>query len=118
MAVYAGYNAQVKMILWFLFAVPRFRFSRLGLSDVSVSVVSITTGVDDFSHALAFSASSSVLPIVQGPASTPLPTGCTVSSVEFNTYTGWVVQSFTGFSLAERDFHVYLEVTWLACNQL
>ena len=93
------------------FAVPQFRFSRLGFSDVSVSVVSIATGVDGVSHRLEFAASSSALPIVQGPASTPLPTGCTVSSVEFNTYTGWVVQSFNGFSLAERNSHVYLEVS-------
>ena len=91
--------------------VPQFRFSRLGLTDTSVSVVSIATGVDGVSHALAFAASSSALPIVQGPASTPLPTGCTISSVEFDTYTGWVMQSFTGFSLAERDSHVYLEVS-------
>jgi len=101
----------MREIFWFPIAVPRFRFSRLGLSDVSVSVVSITTGVDGVSHALAFAASSSALPIVQGPASTPLPTGCTVSSVEFNTYAGWVAQSFTGFSLSERDSHVYLEVS-------
>ncbi|XP_065910138.1 neurogenic locus notch homolog protein 1-like isoform X2 [Dysidea avara] len=94
--------------------VPQFRFSRLGLnSDVSVSVVSIATGVDGVNHMLEFTASSSVLPIVQGTASTPLPTGCTVSSVEFNTYTGWIVQSFNGFSLAEHNSHVYLEVTEL-----
>ena len=92
--------------------VPQFRFSRLGLNaDVSVSVVSIATGVDGVSHVLEFVASSSALPIVQGTASTPLPTGCTVSSVEFNTYTGWAVQSFNGFSLAERNSHVYLEVS-------
>ena len=97
--------------MWFLSAVPQLRFSRLGLSDVSVSVVSITAGVDGVSNVLKFAASSSALPIVQGPASTPLPTGCTVSSVEFNTYTGWVVQSFTGFSLAESNSYVYLEVS-------
>ena len=91
-----------------IYTVPQFRFSRL---DVSVSVVSIATGVDGVSHVLEFAASSSALPIVQGTASTPLPTGCTVSSVEFNTYTGWVAQSFTGFSLAERNSHVYMEVS-------
>ena len=95
-----------------IYVVPQFRFSRLGLNaDVSVSVVSIATGVDGVTHTLEFAASSSVLPIVQGTASTPLPTGCTVSSVEFNTYTGWVVQSFNRFSLAERNSHVYLEVS-------
>ena len=92
-------------------AVPTFRFSRRSLSDVSVSVVSITTSVDGISYAIEFAASSSALPIAQGLANNPLPTGCTASSIEFNTYTGWVVQRFNGFSLAERDSSVYLEVS-------
>lgn len=81
-------------------------------SDVSVSVVNIamdtTDGVD---HSLEFTASPDTpLPIVEGPASTPLPAGCDLSSLEFNTYSGWALNSFNGFSLTERDSHIYLEV--------
>ena len=106
--------------MFFLFTVPRFRFSRLGLgSDVSVSVVNVAavrtadsdSVEDETESALAFPASpNTTLPIVEGPADTPLPTGCSISSLEFNTYNGWAINSFSGFSLAENDSRVYLEV--------
>ena len=82
-------------------------------SDVSVSVVNIVVAADSDSgveHALEFTASDTPLPVVEGPAHTPLPAGCSISSVEFNTYNGWAINSFSGFSLAERDSRVYLEV--------
>ena len=101
----------------FSLTVPRFRFSRLGLgSDVSVSVVSIVDADDNgVGHALEFTASPDTpLPIVEGPANTPLPTGCNVSSLEFNTHSGWVTNDFNGFSIAERNSRVFLEVSHLA----
>lgn len=72
--------------------------------------------MDGLRHTVEFAASSSALPIVNSPASTSLPTGCTASTVEFNTYTGWTVQNFNGFSIAERQEvggrNYYLEVNW------
>ena len=96
------------------YTVPRFRFSRSGLSDVSVSVVNVAVVPDtngDESAALAFPASpNAALPIAEGLGNTPLPTGCSISSLEFNTFSGWAVNTLSGFSLAERDSRVYLEV--------
>ena len=94
-------------------AVPRFRFSRRGLrSDVSVSVVNVAVSTTDgVGHALEFTASPDTpLPVVEGPAHTPLPAGCSVSSLEFNTHSGWVMNNFSGFSLARRNSASYLEV--------
>ena len=93
-------------------AVSRFQFSRSGLSDVSVSVVNISVGTtDDNDHALEFAASPSTpLPIVERTAHRPLPAGCSISSLEFNTYSGWVMNNFTGFSLTRRNLTSYLEV--------
>ena len=80
-------------------------------SDVSVSVVNIVIAADSgVEHALEFTASDTPLPIVEGPAHTPLPARCGISSLEFNTYNGWAINSFSGFSLAEHDSRVYLEV--------
>lgn len=82
-------------------------------SDVSVSVVNIVEvdTADGVQHTLEFTASPSTpLPIAEGLANTPLPTGCNISSLEFNTYSGWTINSFNGFSLAEHDSRVYLEV--------
>lgn len=92
-------------------AVPRFRFSRLGLNDVSVSVVNIVLDGVDGVHALRFAASNSSLPVAQGLGNTPLPTGCSISSpLEFNTYSGWTVNNFTGFSLTRNNSASYLKV--------
>ena len=107
------YFSMINQTVYFSYAVPRFRFSRFGLgSDVSVSVVNVA--VDDSGeeeNALAFPASPNApLPIAEGLGNTPLPTGCSISSLEFNTYNGWEINSFSGFSLAERDSRVYLEV--------
>ena len=91
--------------------VPRFRFSRSGLNDVSVSVVNIAVGTTDGAgHTLEFAASDTPLPVVEGPAHTPLPAGCSISSLEFNTYSGWAVNSFSGFSLVRRNSASFLEV--------
>ena len=85
-------------------------------SDVSVSVVNVAAvgtadGDSEDESALAFPASpNAALPIAEGLGNTPLPTGCSISSLEFNTYNGWAINSFSGFSLAERDSRVYLEV--------
>ena len=88
---------------------PRFRFSRSGLSDVSVSVVNIAA--DGVGHTLEFTASPNTpLPVADGLANNPLPAGCSVSSLEFNTFSGWVVNDFNGFSLVRRDSASYLEV--------
>lgn len=88
--------------------VARFRFMGSG---VPVSVVNIATSENGVEHRLEFSASPDTpLPIVEGQANTPLPSGCSMASLEFNTYSGWVINSFDGFSLAERDSRVYLEV--------
>jgi len=97
------------------YTVSRFRFSRAGLADVSVSVVNIavdtTGGVEQY--ALQFMVSpDTALPIAQGLGNTPLPTGCSISSLEFNTPSGWAANSFSGFALVERDSNVYLQV-WL-----
>lgn len=83
------------------------------MSDVSVSVVNIavdtTDGVEQY--ALQFTVSpNTALPIAEGLGNTPLPAGCSVSSLEFNTFNGWVTNSFSGFSLVERDSASYLEV--------
>ena len=94
-----------------VYAVPRFRFSRQGLNDVSVSVVNIAVGeTDGVGHTLEFAASTTSLPVVEGTAHTPLPSGCSISSIEFNTHSGWVAHSFSGFSLAQRESATYLEV--------
>lgn len=62
-------------------------------------------------HSLEFAASPNMpLQIAEGPANTPLPTGCSISSTEFNTHSGWTINDFSGFSLAERNSRVYLEV--------
>ena len=92
--------------------VPRFRFSRSGLNDVSVSVVNIAVGTaDGAGHTLEFAASTDTpLPVVEGPAHMPLPAGCSISSLEFNTYNGWAIHSFSGFSLVRRNLASYLEV--------
>ena len=100
----------------FIHAVPRFRFSRQGLkADVSVSVVNIAVGETDGAEpTLEFAASSTPLPVVEGPAHKPLPAGCNISSLEFNTFSGWVINNFNGFSLETRNSALYLEVTSLA----
>ena len=69
-------------------------------------------GADDgVGYVLEFTASPNTpLPIVEGPANTPLPTGCSISSLEFNTYSGWVTNDHSGFSIAERNSSSYLEV--------
>ena len=98
----------------FIHAVPRFRFSRQGLNDVSVSVVNIDVGETDGAEpTLEFAASSTPLPVVEGTAHRPLPAGCSISSLEFNTFSGWVTNNFTGFSLVTRNSALYLEVTSL-----
>ena len=81
-------------------------------SSVTVSVVNIVaTDTAENEVRLEFTASpDEPLPIVEGQANTALPTGCSISSFEFNAYSGWVINSFDGFSLAERDSSVYLEV--------
>ena len=91
---------------------PRFHFSRSGLSDVSVSIVNITVGTADGpGHTLEFAASPDTpLPVVEGPTNTPLPAGCSISSLEFNTYSGWATNNFTGFSLVRHNSTSYLEV--------
>ena len=101
------------LLSMYLYIAPRFRFSRRGLPDVSVSVVNIavdtTDGVEQY--ALQFTVSpDTALPIAQGLGNTPLPTGCSVSSLEFNTPSGWVINSFSGFSIVERNSASYLEV--------
>ena len=63
---------------------------------------------------LEFAASSTPLPVVEGPAHRALPAGCNISSLEFNTFSGWVINNFNGFSLATRNSALYLEVTSLA----
>ena len=83
------------------------------MADVSVSVVNIavdtTDGVEQY--ALQFMISpDTALPIAQGTGNTPLPTGCSISSLEFNTPSGWAANSFSGFALVERDSESYLEV--------
>ena len=102
-------------LIFFIHAVPRFRFSRQGLNaDVSVSVVNIAVGeTDDAKPTLEFAASSTPLPVVEGPAHRALPAGCNISSLEFNTFSGWVANNFTGFSLATHNSALYLEVTSL-----
>ena len=101
------------VFLFCVFTVPTFRFSRAGLADVSVSVVNIavdTTGGAE-QYALQFTVSpDTALPIAQGTGNTPLPTGCSISSIEFNTPSGWAANSFSGFTLVERDSASYLEV--------
>ena len=93
-------------------AVPRFRFSRQGLNDdVSVSVVNIAVSETDAAvPTLEFAASSTSLPVAEGLGNRPLPAGCSISSLEFNTHSGWEVNSFSGFSLAQRESSTYLEV--------
>ena len=82
-------------------------------ADVSVSVVNIavdtTDGVDQYG--LEFTASpDAALPISERLGNTPLPARCNVSSLEFNTPSGWVTNSFSGFSIVERNSASYLEV--------
>jgi len=94
---------------------PQFRFSRSGLSrDVSVTVVNIGTGVDGASSELQFAISPGTpLPIAQDLGNAPLnATGCTISSVEVNTFTGWDLLTFDGFSLVQRNPKAFLEV-WI-----
>ena len=98
----------IYMHVYICFVVPRFRFSRRGLNDVSVSIVNIATNEDQLQ--LQFEASVAPLPIAQGIADLPLPTGCNTSSLEFNTQVGWTVNSFSGFFIAERNSRSYLEV--------
>ena len=83
------------------------------MADVSVSVVNIavdtTGGVEQY--ALQFMVSpNTALPIAQGLGNTPLPTGCSISSLEFNTPSGWVANNFSGFALVEHNSTSYLEV--------
>ena len=84
------------------------------MPDVSVSVVNITVGttVDGVDqYGLQFTVSpDAALPIAEGLGNTPLPTGCRVTSLEFNTPSGWVTNSFSGFSIVERNSASYLEV--------
>ena len=62
-----------------VYAVPRFRFSRQGINDVSVSAVNIAVGeTDGAGHTLEFAASTT-LPVVEGTAHTPSPAGCSIS---------------------------------------
>ena len=86
------------------------------MNDVSVSVVNIAVSTTDgVEHALEFPASPSrPLPIVEGTAHRPLPAGCSISSLEFNTHSGWVMNNFTGFSLTRRNLTSYLEVAIIA----
>ena len=101
-------------LFFFTHAVPRFRFSRQGLNNVSVSVVNIAVGETDGAEpTLEFAASSMPLPVVEGTAHRPLPAGCSISSLEFNSFSGWVTNNFTGFSLATHNSALYLEVTSL-----
>ena len=97
----------------YAFAVPRFRFSRNELSDVSVSVVNITVNTTDGveQYVLQFTVSpDAALPIAEGQGNSPLPAGCHVSTLEFNTPSGWITNRFSGFSLVERNSVSYLEV--------
>ena len=98
----------------YAFAVPRFRFSRSSLpADVSVSVVNITVDTTDGveQYVLQFTVSpDAALPIAEGLGNSPLPAGCRVSTLEFNTLSGWVTNNFSGFSLVERNSASYLEV--------
>ena len=95
-----------------LSAVPRFRFSRQGLhADVSVSVVNIAVGETDAAEpTLEFQASGTPLPVADGLGNGPMPAGCSILSLEFNAFSGWVTNDFTGFSLTSRNSAVYLEV--------
>ena len=82
-------------------------------ADVSVSVVNIAVDTTDSveQYALRFMASpDTALPIAQGLGNTPLPTGCSISSLEFNTLSGWAANNFSGFTLVERNSASYLEV--------
>ena len=98
----------------YAFVVPRFRFSRLGLADVSVSVVNIAVDTTDDGveqYALQFTVSpDTALPLAEGLANNPLPTGCSISSLELNTPSGWIMNNFSGFFLVERNSASYLEV--------
>lgn len=105
---YINHSQCFTTVIFIPIIAARFRFMGSG---VPVSVVNIATSENGVEHRLEFSASPDApLPIVEGQANTPLPSGCSMSSLEFNTYSGWVINSFDGFSLAERDSRVYLEV--------
>ena len=85
------------------------------MADVSVSVVNIavdtTDGVEQY--AIEFMVSpDTALPIAQGTGNAPLPTGCNISSLEFNTPSGWAANNFSGFTLVERNSETYLEVRY------
>ena len=96
-------------------SVPRFRFSRQGLNaDVSVSVVNIAvTETDAAEPTLEFAASGTPLPVAEGLGNRAISAECTTLSLEFNSFTGWVINNFTGFSLKSHDSQVYLEVASL-----
>ena len=83
------------------------------MADVSVSVVNIINTTDDGveQYALQFTVSPDTpLPLAEGLGNNPLPIGCSVSSLELNTPSGWVMNNFSGFSLVERNSASYLQV--------
>lgn len=93
------------------------RFSRLTLSvDTGVSTVGFAENNDGFE--ITFEATSFPLPIVQGPADHPLPSGCIVSALAVNRATGWRTVNHEGFILHQNGEDTFLEVHYYTYSYL
>ena len=76
--------------------------------DTGITTVSFTE--DDHGFEITFDATSSPLPIVQGPAGFHLPPGCIVSALAVNRATGWRTADHGGFNLRQNRNDAFLQV--------
>ena len=77
--------------------------------DTGVSTVGFAENDEGFE--INFEATSSSLPIVQGPADSYLPPGCTVSSLAVNRVPGWITVDNGGFNISQINNDTFLQVT-------
>ena len=77
--------------------------------DTGVSTVAFAENAEGFE--ITFEATSFPLPIVQGPADSPLPLGCIVSSLAVNRAAGWITVDNGGFSISQNNSDTFLQVT-------
>ena len=81
----------------------------MGLSvDTGVSTIGFVE--DDQGVEINFEATSSQLPIVQGPADFSLPSECVVNSLAVNRAAGWISIDHNGFGLRQNDSDTFLQV--------
>ena len=80
---------------------------------ISVDTPGVSTvgfAENDGGFEITFEASSSPLPIVQGPTDVALPSGCRVSSLAVNRATGWRTIDHEGFNISQNDKGTFLQV--------